>query len=679
MRKLSILVAASAMLFAACSKDDSTIQNLADQKFYASSVVSRTTMGDNGTSVHWVDGDLVTIFNKTTDNLQYKATSVNGTTAELVYAGGVRGAATMSDNYALYPYDANATLNDGVISTSIPAAQTFEAGENLHHSIMVAKSSSNSFSFANATALLRFDVKSVIGGATIKSIAIQSQANGLAGDVTIDLNAEKPVAVVANGAAKKIVLDCGDAALSTSEYTSFYAVLPATEFAAGDLKIVYAVNVDGADVNIEYPVQSAMSLGAGAMKWTQYTIVPESFNGTTSDMATAVSELKSVFENGGEYTLDVDVVLPETLVVKGDVTLNLNGKTLTNAVDNTATDVIIVSEGATLTINGDGLVEAVSGNDGYAVIAKGNLVINGGTFKSGLDADGYQNAVIYARHNDAHITINGGEFRCADADPSLAANLRDYRYTINKWGSALNSTIEIKGGRFYRFNPEFNAADGMPTDYMAAGYKAYSVDADWYSVVAPTEVASEDALVAAIAAGENVILTSDVTLTNCIDIKNEVTVVLNGKKITHPASSSATYKDVFEVLGSGKLTVEGDGEIIAEDGYSVYAGGNSTAVLNGGYYFSPVSAVYVQSNASVTINGGEYKVEGSSNPDGDYGQKYTLNLRDKATDESEIVVKGGKFYKYNPAASESEPTVVSFVAAGYQSVQNGDYWVVSKL
>lgn len=671
------------MLFAACSKDDSVNQNLANEKFFASSAVTRTVMGDNGTSVHWVDGDLVSIFNKTSDNLKYQATQANETTAELVYVAGTRTAATMSSNFALYPYDADATLNSGVITTSIPAAQSFSADASLQHSIMVAKSESNSFSFVNATSLLRFDVKSIIGGATIKSITIKSQANGLAGDVTIDMNEQAPVAEVADGAAKEIVLDCGDAVLSTTDYTSFYAVVPATEFAAGDLKIIYAVNYDGKDVEVEYPVQNAMSLGAGVMKWTQFTI-SESFSGSTSDMATAISELQSVFENGGEYTLDVDVVLPETLVVKGDVTLNLNGKTITNAVDNTATDVIIVNEGATLTINGDGLIEAVTGNDGYAVIVKGNLVINGGTFKSGLDADGYQNAVIYARHNNAHITINGGEFRSADADPSLDASRRDYRYTINKWGSALNSVIEIKGGRFYRFNPELNAADGMPTDYMAAGYKAYAVDADWYSVVAPTEVGSEDALVAAIAAGEtvNVILTSDITLTNYVEIRKDVTIVLNGFNITHPASSSATYKDVFEVFGDAKFTIEGNGGVIAEDGYSIYAAGNSTVVLNGGYYFSPVSAVDARKNASVTINGGEFKVEGTNNSDGDYGQKYTLNLRDKkgqyVTDESEIVVKGGKFYKYNPAASESEPTVVNFVAAGYQSVQDGDYWVVSK-
>ena len=446
MRKLSILVAASAMLFAACSKEDSTIQNLADGKFYASSAVSRTTMGDNGTSVHWVDGDLVTIFNKTTDNLQYKATSVNGTTAELVYAAGVRGAATMQENFALYPYDANATLNSGVISTSIPAAQTFEAGANLHHSIMVAKTEGKSFSFANATALLRFDVKSVIGGATIKSIAIQSEANGLAGDVTIDLNAEKPVAVVANGAAKKIVLDCGDAALSTSEYTSFYAVLPATEFAAGDLKIVYTVNVDGADVNIEYPVQSAMSLGAGAMKWTQYTIVPESFDGTTSDMATAaINEMKSVFANGGEYTLGVDVALSETLTVGGDVTLNLNGYDLDASAS--ASRPFDVKNG-TLTINA-GTSKVKVGNYGLVNILADaqnvEVILNGGVYEGNTDNGSF---IKPRGTREISITLNDVTYTDSSND-GYVCNTKAYD------GDDEDLTISVTGG-------SFKAAGGFP-------------------------------------------------------------------------------------------------------------------------------------------------------------------------------------------------------------------------
>ena len=439
MRKLSILVAASAMLFAACSKEDSTIQNLADGKFYASSAVSRTTMGDNGTSVHWVDGDLVTIFNKTTDNLQYKATSVNRTTAELVYAAGVRGAATMQENFALYPYDANATLNSGVISTSIPAAQTFEAGANLHHSIMVAKTEGKSFSFANATALLRFDVKSVIGGATIKSIAIQSEANGLAGDVTIDLNAEKPVAVVANGAAKEIVLDCGNAALSTSEYTSFYAVLPATEFAAGDLKIVYTVNVDGADVDIEYPVQSAMSLGAGAMKWTQYTIVPESFDGTTSDMATAaINEMKSVFANGGEYTLGVDVALSETLTVDGDVTLNLNGYDLdASASTSRPFDV----KNGTLTINAGTSTVKVGKYGLVNILAEAEnveVVLNGGDYKGNTDNGSF---IKPRGTGEISITLNDVTYTDSSND-GYVCDAQAYK------GDDEDLTISVTGGSF---------------------------------------------------------------------------------------------------------------------------------------------------------------------------------------------------------------------------------------
>lgn len=678
MRKLSILVAASSMLFAACSKDDSTNQNLANEKFFASSAVTRTVMGDNGTSVHWVDGDLVSIFNKTSDNLQYKATQVAETTAELVYVAGTRTAATMSSNFALYPYDADATLNSGVITTSIPAAQSFSADASLHHSIMVAKSESNSFSFVNATSLLRFDVKSIIGGATLKSIAIQSQANNLAGDVTIDVNAQSPVAVVADaGASKEVVLDCGDAVLSATDYISFYAVVPATEFAAGDLTIVYTVNYDGNDVEIEYPVQSAMSLGAGVMKWTQLT-VSESFSGSTSDMATAISELKSVFENGGDYTLDVDVVLPEPLVVKGDVTLNLNGKTITNAVGNTATDVILVEEGATLTIDGDGVVEAVTGNDGYAIICNGTLIINDGTFKSGVDQDGAPNAVVYARGN-GEVYVNGGYF----------PNDNVSKYVLNKRDAdRATTTIEVRGGVFGSFDPANNAAENPGTNFMAPGYTTVA-NGNEYIVVAPTEVASEDALVAAMTAGESVVLTSDVQLTNTLVLNSDATIVLNGKTITSGVfaeskgaiTEGTTDSYVFWVK-DGTLNIYGDGEInAAEAEYSmaVWADGGTVNIYGGTYKNNYASdLIYAKNGGVVNIYGGEFIASNKNkeNTEGTLEEYSALNLH--GTYPGQITVYGGSFYKFNPADNLSENPKVNFVAAGYQSVQDGDYWVVSK-
>ena len=183
--------------------------------------------------------------------------------------------------------------------------------------------------------------------------------------------------------------------------------------------------------------------------------------------------------------------------------------------------------------------------------------------------------------------------------------------------------------------------------------------------------------------GGEITLKGNIILKDYIEILNEVIINLNGYDIIHPINSPSKDPDAFKVITGGKLTINGEGNVIAENGYSIYAAGDSIVTINGGTYISPVSSVYAKNHASVTINGGTFKVDGSKNPDGDFGQKYTLNLKDKVGnytgDLSEIVVKGGKFYKYNPAASESEPEVTNFVADGYESVKKGDYYIVSEI
>ena len=191
-----------------------------------------------------------------------------------------------------------------------------------------------------------------------------------------------------------------------------------------------------------------------------------------------------------------------------------------------------------------------------------------------------------------------------------------------------------------------------------------------------------ESFLAEIAAGGYVTLDANIELSDYIEIRNEVTIDLNGYNIIHPKTSPSKYPDVFEVMTGGKLTLEGNGKVVAENGYAVYAAGDSVVTINGGEYYSPVSAVDARKNASVTINAGTFKVDGSNNPDGDFGQKFTLNLRDKkgnyASELSEIIVKGGKFYKYDPSKSESEPEVTNFVADGYVSVAEGDWYVVKE-
>ena len=180
--------------------------------------------------------------------------------------------------------------------------------------------------------------------------------------------------------------------------------------------------------------------------------------------------------NDGVVTLDRDYVIGRPIYVKSGINavLNLNGKTITNKKENNkATDVIIVEEGATLTINGEGTIEAVSGNDGYAVIAEGTVIINGGTFKAGVDENGAANAVVYARGN-GEVYVKGGEF----------PNEANSKYVLNKKDADRNSTIiEVSGGRFYNFDPMNNAAEGEGTDFMASGYMTIEESENVYIVV----------------------------------------------------------------------------------------------------------------------------------------------------------------------------------------------------
>lgn len=406
--------------------------------------------------------------------------------------------------------------------------------------------------------------------------------------------------------------------------------------------------------------------------------------------------IKSLTE-GGLVVLDADINISDALIIKKDTILDLNGKKLINNNIVNGQSVGLKVQGGNVVIKGEGLIKTTAKTkDDYSIAVwaqGGNVKIMGGTFENAGDST----ELIYAS-NGGNVEVYGGVFKAAGP-----ADINDGNGTLNRY-TALNvrdadyksgaSKIYCYGGKFYNFNPMNNKSEGKNTNFVAEKYtvnvngvedkKPYDMNMGEivYEVV-KNVIDTEEELVEAITKGGKVTLGGDIVLSNYIEIRDkEVTIDLNGHKITHPASSQASYKDVFEVYGTGKLVIEGKGQLIAEDGYCIYATGDSNVELNDGHYFSVVSAVDARKNAIVTINGGEFKVEGVSNSDGDYGQKYTLNLRDKtgnyASELANFIVKGGKFYKYNPAESMSEPTVTNFVAEGYKSVADGDWFKVVK-
>lgn len=207
----------------------------------------------------------------------------------------------------------------------------------------------------------------------------------------------------------------------------------------------------------------------------------------------------------------------------------------------------------------------------------------------------------------------------------------------------------------------------------------------------PVEVATADALKAAIAAGENVKLTADIALAEPLQITKNAIVDLNRKNISVGAftesngtiSAGNTDSFAFWVKNGGELTINGEGEISTADckySIAVWAQGGKVTI-NGGKFTNAGKGsdlIYASANGHVVINGGEFvaceKQDGVDGTDQDYS---VLNLKGDNTGSS-ITCYGGRYFKFDPANNKSENPAVSFVASGYESVVDGDYFKVVK-
>ena len=284
-------------------------------------------------------------------------------------------------------------------------------------------------------------------------------------------------------------------------------------------------------------------------------VVGEIDTDKTVNNVSTEAQLAAALAKGGKVVLQSNITTTATLNVATTAVLDLNGYTLTNQLGNATTDVIVVEEGGELTINGEGTIEAVTGNDGYAVISEGLIIINGGTYKSGVDADGEPNAVIYAR-GKGEVYVNGGTF----------PNDNNSKFVLNKKDADRATTvIEVAGGEFENFNPGDNEAENAGTNFLKAGYTVVA-EGNVYTVIrgegtvatTPEELKgalTEDAPVIEVVLNDN--LTYDVAAWANDAMGGAstevITIDLNGKTLTFNQTNS-DWNNV--VTNAGKLVIK---------------------------------------------------------------------------------------------------------------------------
>lgn len=333
---------------------------------------------------------------------------------------------------------------------------------------------------------------------------------------------------------------------------------------------------------------------AGEQALLKVTLLDNDGNEVTSSRVIEFygNVLEAAAQTGGQFTLQEDMVISNTVVVPEGKTLELDlgGHTLSNTSniwDEQGDQWSYLSvRGGTLIIK-NGTIDAKE-NDCYAIDVQngGKVIIESGTYKGNVHA-------VYV--TEGEIEIKGGTFSVKQKfpDPTKAD-----QFVINCYDASYRNgtaSVTITGGSFENFNPANCEAEGTGTSFVPEGYCSKISDNQdgktIYTVTQTTETTTAEDFSAAIEAqASEIVLGADVNLQQNIQLSEKQKIDLGGNTLT--VNSVQAKNDNSELLisnGTVKLSgAYGNGiELVAA---------NTTLTLD--HVVLDASAI---SNAAITI------------------------------------------------------------------------------
>ena len=220
---------------------------------------------DENLRVLWNAGDLITFFNKSAYNYQYRFLGQdgdNGGDFEKISPNVLHTGTELSYNYAVYPYSAATKVsNSGDISLTLPAEQAYRADSfGVGANTMVAVSTDDFLGFRNVCGYfcLRLYGKNRVGRVTLQG----RNGEKIAGPakVTIPLDGV-PTVTMGDDATETVSIVCDPPVIldkDAAHYTSFWFVLPPVRFSEG-----FTVTLEDSDGSVIF---------SGSMS-SDYTVV----------------------------------------------------------------------------------------------------------------------------------------------------------------------------------------------------------------------------------------------------------------------------------------------------------------------------------------------------------------------------------------------------------------------
>lgn len=340
----------------------------------------------------------------------------------------------------------------------------------------------------------------------------------------------------------------------------------------------------------------------------------------------------------------------------------------------TGTSVYLVGDFDTLTLEN---VSPVVKSD-YDAASVNKVVISENNVKNlKLNLD-FQDGATITNNSDKDITItdkSNSEIALTIVAPNSTVTLSGGQFTTLNAEVSDNTLIIKKNVHIDNLNlSKGNAIVEVARAEEVAGIVENYTVADGYTLSHRVYHITNENSSKLRGTGE-MILDEDITRTSSFVINfspaYDAVWNLNGHNITVEGTpTNGVYLNQY----ASNLEVKGNGVIHCEGSYGLW--NNSTTgkiIINDGVTIeAQTHAVYAE-NGVIEINGGTFKLTdwADAEKDANGNLKFLINCYDAnyKKGSANIIVKGGKFYDFNPAASYGEPNgPVSYVAEGYESV-----------
>ncbi len=196
MRKVASLLCAAGLLFSCTQLPDRVESPVRTFSFRATGEpATRTSL--HGNAVFWTEGDCAAVFSAESA-AAFTASEIEG--ASCTFTGLLSG--EEGPVYALYPYSAEATCNDGIISAVLPTVQRAVAGgfdPTAALAVSRADKAGDAMVFKNAGALVRFSISAETARDLVAVTLKSTAGTALSGKAGFSLATGVPVPAVTEG------------------------------------------------------------------------------------------------------------------------------------------------------------------------------------------------------------------------------------------------------------------------------------------------------------------------------------------------------------------------------------------------------------------------------------------------------------------------------------------------